>query len=145
MKVVPILIALIGLLSCRPDEVNPENITQLTYGIGGGLAGVSFKFTLTDAQQRFQARQCEKVISYADWRTLLTDFNATDYKSLPEKVEPECCDQFFYSLDITTGKKAYHREWSTFTFIGDHKLPRSIAKIDSILGQRAWTEAQACQ
>ncbi|QKZ12150.1 hypothetical protein [Spirosoma sp. KUDC1026] len=145
MKVVPILILLVGLLSCRPDDVNPEAVTQLVYGQSGGFAGVSYKLTLNDTQQRFQSYQCEKVISYTDWRTLLADFNATDYKRLPEKAEPECCDMFAYSLDITTGKKTYHREWGSFAFGSGERLPQSIGQLSAKLSDRAWTEAQACQ
>ncbi|GAB3748750.1 hypothetical protein [Spirosoma pomorum] len=145
MKAVPILLALVGLLSCRPDLVNPENITQIEYYMGGGFAGVSYKITLNDAEQRFQARQCDKTISYGDWRTLLTDFNTAEYKSLPEKAEQECCDQFFYSLDITTEKNTYHREWSTFMVVGDRKLPQSISQLAETLSDRAWVEAQACR
>jgi hypothetical protein len=145
MKAIPTLILLIGLLSCGLTDVTPEDISQLEYRMVGGFAGVEFTFNLNDTQQRFQTGQCEKAISYADWRTLITDFNATDYKNLPEKVEPECCDQFFYSLNITTGRKTYHREWSSFSHSHGRKLPQSIAKIDSVLSQRAWTEAQACR
>jgi hypothetical protein len=143
MKAVPILLVLVGLLSCRPDLVNPENITQIEYHMGGGFAGVSYKLTLNDTQQRFQDRQCDKAISYDDWRTLLTDFNAAEYKSLPEKAEPECCDGYSYSLDITTDKKTYHREWGSFAF--GQRLPQSIGQLTKTLSQRAWTEAQACQ
>lgn len=142
MKAIPTLILLIGLLSCRPDAVNPENITQLEYNMSGGFAGVTFKLTLNDAQQRFQAWQCEKAILYADWRTLLADFNSADYKSLPEKAEPECCDMFAYSLDITTGKKTYHREWGSGLYT---KIPPSIGQLSAKLSDRAWTEAQACR
>jgi hypothetical protein len=132
---------LLSCLSCSSDDIEPQDIVQLAYTQSGTIAGISHELVLSDEQQRFKTRQCEKRISYADWRTLLIGFDWQAFEQLPEKKAAECCDQAEYALVISTRNKTYRRVWSSFT----PNVPESIVQINDSLSQRSWTESQTCR
>lgn len=134
-------IGLLSGLSCSPGSIEPQDIVQLVYTQSGTIAGISHELMLSDGQQRFKARRCDKLINYTDWRTSLTDFDWQAFKQLPEEKAIDCCDQAEYSLTISTRNKTYRRVWSSFT----PNLPESIVNINESLSQRSWAEAQTCR
>jgi hypothetical protein len=138
-----LLAALTLLAACRSDfgEVKPEKatITELVFKHSGTIAGIDHILTLSDEQQIFKSRQCERAIDFDDWRKILDSFDYQAFEALPARPDNECCDQSIYVITLRTAQREYRYELSTFTATN---VVRPF--IDS-LSRRTWNEALQCK
>ena len=138
-----LLIALSLLAACRSDltEVKPERrtVTQLVFNHSGTIAGINHTLTLSDKRQMFKSRQCERAISFADWRNVLDSFDYRAFEALPARPDNECCDQAIYVLTLRTAQHEYRYELSTFTGTS------AVRPFIDSLSRRTWSEALQCK